>query len=698
MGDTLISMFRSLCGIIDSVIYILISKLYELLIETSNMILYSQNAMDAIGKRIGLILGIVMLFRLAISLISYIISPDKLSDSAKGGGKLIKNTIFALILLITINIIFSQAYKLQIKVVESKFIEKIFFGTQAELPNVDLAYSLYSSFLTPSIEACEDMFDPNVGITSDCETEISALKNNVTISALQYVMDNHELNYILINYSALNTKVNGDYLFNYFMIVSTVAGGIVALLLITFTMDLAVRAVKLLFLQIIAPFPIIASIDPGKGSDVFKKWSKECINTYISLFIRLIAINFAVFMMTLIRTEFHDVFILKGPLMTVLIIIGCLMFAKQAPKLIEDMTGLKTDGFALNPIKKFQEQALFGKQITGFAAGTTAGAVAGAIGTATGAGIGQFFLGGLKGAADGTFHGKKFGEVWKNQTAANSRMRTAILNESTLGGRIHQRVSDALGTGGELATLERQKHAIQDQIDRIDRDIKAEEDLKTQIKGRPAYRNRQQAISQNQAVSDISGKLKERGITQVRNGEGTAGLRYQEMLRQVERLKHAPVGQNFTYTDENGVSILTNFHTEADAVEEAERLRQAAEHYADNRGWQEYLTEVSNGGHGDATVTSMQNVFDDAYRVTHRGNTINRAAPNYGTQINGALGEAKGRLSRLQVAGSQDERNIAAHDRNIANLSGQKQPLNDRMRDISSRESVANANKSAVGK
>ena len=408
MGDTLMSMLRYVCGLVDSVVYILISKLYELFIDTTNIILYSQKAVDAIGKRIGLILGIVMLFSLAISLISYLISPDKISDNAKGGSKIVTNIIVSLIVLVTINPIFEQAYKIQIKLVESKFVEKIFFGPQASIPNVDIAYSLYSSFLTPNPEECKDLLDPYVGLKETCSTQIGAMSNHkITDVFRNDILESHNLYKVLNNYDVINYKINGDYFFNYFMIVSTVAGVVVSLMLITFCMDVATRAIKLLFLQIIAPIPIIANVDPNKGTDIFKKWYKECLTTYISVFIRLIAINFAVFMMTLIQSEFHDVFASKGPLMTVLIIIGCLMFAKQVPKLIENITGLKSEGFTLNPIKKFQEQALFGKQITGLgAAGLAGGAAFGANSLARfPSALASFKNDGFKAGLKNTFYG-----------------------------------------------------------------------------------------------------------------------------------------------------------------------------------------------------------------------------------------------------------------------------------------------------
>lgn len=379
MGQTLISIARFLCGLIDSIVYVVISKIYNLFVDLSSLILYSQNILDTLGQRIGLILGIFMLFRLAISLITYIITPDKINDKSKGGAKIITNIIVSLVLLATINIIFKEAYIVQNKIIESKFIEKIFFGNKATTPNIDMGYILYSSFLTPNIKGCENLLDPYTQIDASCNNELQNIQNANVITALDDLVKNYQLNKALSNYELINYKYNNDWLFDYLPILSTVAGVAVVLVLISFSLDLAKRAVELLFLQIIAPIPIIANIDPDKGSEIFKKWYKECFKVYLALFIRIIAINFAVFMITLIKTEFNNIFSNKSPLLTVLLIIGCLMFAKEVPKLIEDIFGIKMDGMALKPLKKFKEQTLFGNQILGLgAAGLAGGAVMGA--------------------------------------------------------------------------------------------------------------------------------------------------------------------------------------------------------------------------------------------------------------------------------------------------------------------------------
>ena len=128
MGKLLGIILRFVFAWIDAIVVKLITVLYRLLSDLSELVLYSDSIIKLIGRRIGLILGIFMLFKLAVSLINYMISPDKLSDKTKGGGRLIINIVVSLALLISINFIFKEAYKVQGIIVNSHIIEKIFFG------------------------------------------------------------------------------------------------------------------------------------------------------------------------------------------------------------------------------------------------------------------------------------------------------------------------------------------------------------------------------------------------------------------------------------------------------------------------------------------------------------------------------------------------------------------------------------------
>lgn len=451
VGRLLGQILRFLFAWIDAIVTWVITEVYNLLIQLSELVLYSDNIVKTVGLRIGLLLGIFMLFRIAISLVDYMISPDKVRDNAKGGGKLVINVIVSLVLLVTINIIFEQAYKIQVTIVDSHIIEKIFFGEKSNT-NVDIGYYLYTGFFTPNTDvfgnSCNDLWDLQFDLNGDegkeCDDKLFNLLDDSARKDIYNARNYLQMSNVFSNYNLILATVNNDFAFNYIPILSSAAGIIVLLVLISFSMDLATRAIKLLFLQIIAPIPIIYNIDPGKGKDVFQKWYKECFSTYLSVFLRLIAINFAVFMIVLVKGNFKDVFA-NNWLLNVFIIIGCLIFAKQVPKLLEDVLGIKTDGMALNPLKKFQEQALFGKQITAGVAGVAGAGLAGAaaFGANAIATDGNFIkrLGsGIAGSTSATFRGlgstlkgQKFGQVYSGAykgaiTARNNRASRQALD------------------------------------------------------------------------------------------------------------------------------------------------------------------------------------------------------------------------------------------------------------------------------
>ena len=229
------------------------------------------------------------------------------------------------------------------------------------------------------------------------------------------------------------TPENDAFIIDYKYLFSTVLGVVVVLLLVSFCFDVALRSIKLAFLQLVAPIPIISYVDPKSGKDgMFKKWYEMCFKTYISLFIRLLAIYFAAYIISRIdrMVDIVDGSYVSNLLVKIFIIIGALMFAKQLPKILEGL-GIKLDGgFTLNPLKKIENEMLGGKQIakvgraglkyTGRAAkGIGSAALVSGAAAVTGQGIrggGKAFMGAMK--------GEKFGKNFSNSyKAARDRHR-----------------------------------------------------------------------------------------------------------------------------------------------------------------------------------------------------------------------------------------------------------------------------------
>ena len=189
-----------------------------------------------------------------------------------------------------------------------------------------------------------------------------------------------------------NNGVNREeFIMDYKFIFSTAVGVFVCLILIGFCMDVAVRSIKLAFYQLIAPIPIISYVDPKSGKDgMFKKWYQAVLKTYVSLFVRLLALYFAVYIISMVVhgqiVDSVDGSKISSPLLVVFVVIGALMFAKELPKILEGI-GIKLDGngFSINPIKKLEDNAIGGKVITKKAKGAIGGAAAVGVSSVLGA-------------------------------------------------------------------------------------------------------------------------------------------------------------------------------------------------------------------------------------------------------------------------------------------------------------------------
>lgn len=704
----------SLIGVgiwMDSLIYGLITKIYSLIITVAQYQVFSSDTIGSISSRIYALTGIFMLFKITFSMISYLINPDEFSDKTRGFGGLIKNVILSMVLIVAVPYIFNEAYYVQKMILEDGTIAKIVLTEDGDASSITLmsdepgdkiTFLLFSQFAAPNtkieeLSSCEFIYkydNNNKRAMNDQKTNY--IFNQNCRSAMENLLGNDKkyvTPYVMaMEYETMELLTAQDYLFkkrvtvsdsttgnqyearviSYRWPISTIVGLIVLVVMVTICIDIAVRSIKLGFYQVIAPIPILSNCTPsGKKDGMLQKWVKACVATYLDLFIRLFTLFLAILL--IIKLTEDNTF---SGFASVILILGALIFAKQAPKLMQDVIGLKMDDFTLNPFKKIEKDALGGKAITDtargvgrFAGGFALGEASGILGALSGAGAGRLLTGGFAGGIAGA-NKKKAGDIWKTGAARNASMRSARLDGSTFGGRLGAHISNALGTGGEMAEIEREKHQIKDQIDAIDNQIKAAEDRKNEIKGTQAYRERQQRLAQQGDVAKYAGKMKERGIEQVNNGEGAAGRRYLKMLQDAKQAEAENRGAD------------------------AERLRQAAEHYKNNEGWRGYITEASHNHDLDATFNGIQTKFDDAAGVV--GINIDHNAAGYGALLNSALGTAKGNVAELEVEGAADERDLAAIDREISDYQSQKSPLNDQMRNLNDRETTAKANQSAI--
>lgn len=392
---------RAFFGMLDRFIYGLISTAYDLVAEIAHYKVFE--SVDDFTQRIYAMLGIFMLFKVSFSFINYVINPDSFTDKEKGVQHIIKNIVIMFIMLIACPWAFKTAWTLQADILDENVIGRLVFadvgdnslkttsfmynrncdnsstaktnGDYIAIMTLRGFYQLHDISELREIDASYDEADYNKALKKLCKAKST---DNLLVSSL---------------YNAESAKLfKTDYYFvNYKWGISTAVGVVVLLILVNFAMDVGLRVVKLSFLELLAPIPIVSYIDPASGKNgMFKKWLKEVGTTWASIFIRLLALFFAV---SVIQKVGELQFIGRGDAnpkfefwVQLFVIIGALMFAKQLPKLIQNITGLNLDGgFSLNPMKKLKDNALGVKAIANGAGGVAAGGIGFAGGAASNA-------------------------------------------------------------------------------------------------------------------------------------------------------------------------------------------------------------------------------------------------------------------------------------------------------------------------
>lgn len=309
-----IDLLRTIFIFLDGIIYPLIGTVYDLLMSIANTNIFTEDIIDLFAEKVYALLGIFMLFKVSFSILTYIVNPDQFSDKSKGFSKMISNIVITLILLVITPWIFRQAMDIQRIVLKDNIIGKVF--TSSTLSDVEfdmagdtMAYETLRAFYYLNTEdddtnSCNDLVLGNVisdeSIKSQCATYMGTSLETFTKYQDIFTISQSSKNveYYLNQDLAKQLNSKGHYVMNYIPLVSTVAGAFIFWILLLFCLDVAVRSIKLGFLRMVAPVPIISRIDPKKGQDTFNKWVKACTSTYLDLFIRLLAINFAVFVIT----------------------------------------------------------------------------------------------------------------------------------------------------------------------------------------------------------------------------------------------------------------------------------------------------------------------------------------------------------------------------------------------------------------
>lgn len=348
---------RKVAGSICNAIYSLISILFDVFYSLANIRILNAGTMvdgvwhDApitiIYKRVTLLLGIIMVFYVTFQFIKYVLEPDTFSDKEKGGEKLVFKLIAVVVLMGTVPTIFDKAYDIQRLILNSHLIDKVLIGhTDTEMSSFgkSMSASVFSLFYYLDDVTSKD-FDCKNGIT--CQETINMnISNLATTGSMPMIT------------SGLGIEVNDNKFAIHFDTWFAMGVGLfLCYILVLYVVDIGVRVAQLTYLQIIAPIPIISYLSPKKDG-MFQKWVKQCVVTFLDVFIRLFIIYFMLLVISNINISSIGESINANVDETtktwvyIALILGLLLFAQKAPKLIQELfpnMGAAMGNFGLKP-------------------------------------------------------------------------------------------------------------------------------------------------------------------------------------------------------------------------------------------------------------------------------------------------------------------------------------------------------------
>ncbi len=404
---------RYALSLLDLPFFGLLAILYQLFFNVASVELFSKSIMKFF-ERVQIIIGIYMMFQLAVTILRGIVDPDSFMKNQGGSKGLVPRIIISLTMLALIvpvktsggessefaaqinnqGLLFGTLSSLQYRIINNNTIGKLVLGvndtssnfinseddedseqleTSARIFASTVLKGFYRINLIP--EADRDESDNPDGKADD---QVNAYRMCKSIST-DIINDDPPGKYNridadpseiigMINETCTSTYEPSDassgglletvggmfstgtkrYVFVHIPILSAIVAGIFCVILLSFTIDIAVRMIKLAMLRLIAPIPIISYMDPNGSKDgAFSSWWKTLLSTYLDLFVRLASVYFVIFLIQDMITYGIIVNKMEGPLgafTTIAVFIGLFAFAKQAPKFFREILGLKGEG------------------------------------------------------------------------------------------------------------------------------------------------------------------------------------------------------------------------------------------------------------------------------------------------------------------------------------------------------------------
>lgn len=412
-ANTLGDLGRLIQQLMNWGVYVLLAGMYQVFFNVASAQLFESETIKNFYGRVQLIIGVFMVFKLAVSILQGIMDPDKFMNPKEGFGNFITRVVVALALLtviVPINIpdvenansfekylnnnglLFGTLYSLQDRILSNNTLGRLILGTtdnatntespdttgmtEAEIQQQKLTRSsrIFTSTILKAFLKI-NLLPPEVRENDDetnkenwyCGSNLDDDGKNAVKSYQQLDVDPTTL--LSMEVLTADCKVNDSifdhlrnavswipvlggfventrYVFAFNWLASAIVGIVFLIILIGFTIDIAVRSIKLAVLRLLAPIPIISYIEPKSSKDggMFSSWVKALTSTYLDLFLRLAIVYFVIFLIQDMIANgiiINETGGLVGGFSIIFIMLGLFFFAKMAPKFIKDALGLK---------------------------------------------------------------------------------------------------------------------------------------------------------------------------------------------------------------------------------------------------------------------------------------------------------------------------------------------------------------------
>lgn len=384
IGEALQTGVTGLLLLLDSVIYNFLSILFNLFESLAEAEILNKSAYQSVAERVYVVIGVVALFFITYSLLRALVNPEEIN---KATSKIATNVVVSVVLIGLIPTFFEKAFEVQNAIISDNIIGNIIFG-EGSTPTISSTGRLMAmTSLTAFLQI------------NDSTTPAGSLSWGATKNA---IINGANFSLIAEFAEIVNEGIDGA---SYSPFTSAFCGIFLAYIVLSFCLDLGLRLIKLAFYEIIAPIPILLRILPEKKT-VFDNWLKKTLATFFEVFVRIGIIYLIVFIVSMLVGD--NISIISNPdlnlIAKVIVFMGIFAFAKQAPKLISEITGIDAGNikFGIGGKLKDSFSVMGSIPIVGGLGQRAIGAVTGGIGAAStslmnGAGLSGFGYGALNG-------------------------------------------------------------------------------------------------------------------------------------------------------------------------------------------------------------------------------------------------------------------------------------------------------------